>query len=51
VGVATDKSGLTTSGAITLGVGAVLTALGIWAMAENPILEQPGAGAKYDLTP
>ena len=51
VGIATDKSGLTTSGAITLGVGAVLTALGIWAMAENPILEQPGAGAKYDLTP
>jgi len=51
VGLATDKSGLTISGAITLGVGAVLTALGIWAIAENPALEQPGASAQYDLTP
>jgi hypothetical protein len=51
VGLATDKSGLTISGAITLGAGAVLTALGIWAMAENPELEQPGAGAQYDLGP
>jgi hypothetical protein len=49
VGLATDKSGLTTAGAITLGAGAVLTALGIWAIAENPALEQPGAGAQYDL--
>jgi hypothetical protein len=49
VGLATGKSGLTTSGAITLGVGAVLAALGIWAIAENPALEQPGAGAQYDL--
>jgi hypothetical protein len=51
VGLATDKSGLTTSGAITLGVGAVLTALGVWAIAENPALEQPGAGAHYELGP
>jgi hypothetical protein len=51
VGLANDKSGLITSGAITLGVGAVLTALGIWAIAENPALEQPGAGAHYDLGP
>ncbi len=51
VGLATDKSGLTTSGAITLAAGAVLTALGIWAIAENPALEQPGAGARYDLGP
>jgi hypothetical protein len=51
VGLATNKSGLTTSGAITLGAGAVLTALGIWAIAENPALEQPGAGAHYDLGP
>jgi hypothetical protein len=51
VGLATDKSGLTTSGAITLGVGAVLTALGIWAIAENPELRRPGAGAQYDLPP
>lgn len=51
VGLATDKSGLTTAGAITLGAGAVLTALGIWAIAENPALEQPGAGAQYPLGP
>ena len=51
VGLATDKSGLTTSGAITLAVGAVLTVLGIWAIAENPALEQPGAGAHYGLGP
>jgi hypothetical protein len=51
VGLATDNSGLTTSGAITLGVGAVLTALGIWAIAANPAFEQPGAGAQYDVGP
>jgi len=51
VGLATDRGGLTTAGAITLGAGAVLTALGIWALAHNPILEQPGAGAQYDLAP
>jgi hypothetical protein len=51
VGLATDKSGLTTSGAITLGIGAVLTALGIWAIAENPALEQRGVGALYNLGP
>jgi hypothetical protein len=51
VGLATDKSGLTTSGAITVGVGALLTALGIWALDTHPKLEQPGAGAQYDLSP
>jgi hypothetical protein len=51
VGLANDKSGLTTAGAITLGAGAVLTALGIWAIIANPKLEQPGAAAQYDLTP
>jgi hypothetical protein len=51
IGLATDTSGMTTSGAITLGVGAVLTALGIWAVTENPSLVQPGAAAQYDLGP
>jgi hypothetical protein len=50
VGLATDHSGLTTAGAITLGAGAILTALGIWALATAPTLEQPGAGARYELT-
>jgi hypothetical protein len=49
VGLATGQSGLTTAGAITLGVGAVLTTLGIWAVVENPAYVQPGAGAQYDL--
>jgi hypothetical protein len=51
VGLATGQSGLTTSGAITLGVGAVLTTLGIWAIVENPAFVQPGAGAQYDIVP
>jgi hypothetical protein len=51
VGLATNKSGLTVSGAVTLFAGAVLTAFGIWAIVSNPILEQPGAGAQYALTP
>jgi len=48
-GLATNQSGLTTAGAITLGAGAALIAVGIWAISENPILEQLGAGAQYDL--
>jgi hypothetical protein len=51
IGLATNGSGLTTAGGITLGVGAVLTALGIWAMAVNPTYAQPGVGAQYDLGP
>jgi hypothetical protein len=49
VGLATGQSGLTTAGAITLGVGAVLTSLGIWGVVANPWYIQPGAGAQYDL--
>jgi hypothetical protein len=51
VGLANGQSGLTTSGAITLGVGAVLTTIGIWAVSENPSYVQPGVGAQYDLMP
>jgi hypothetical protein len=51
VGLATSTPGLTTAGAITLGVGAVLTALGIWAVEANPEFVQPGAGAQYYLGP
>jgi hypothetical protein len=51
VGLATGQSGLTTAGAITLGVGAVLTTLGIWAVVANPSYLQPGAGAQYGLGP
>ena len=51
IGLATDRSGFTTAGGITLGAGAVLTALGIWALATHPVFEQPGAGAQYNLAP
>lgn len=51
VGLATDHSGLTTAGAITLSAGSVLTALGIWTLAKNPTYVQPGAGALYELGP
>ncbi len=49
VGLAKDNRDLTIAGGITLGVGAVLTAVGIWAITSNPLMEQPGAGAQYDL--
>ena len=48
-GLAKDNHGLTLAGGITLGVGAVLTAVGIWAIANNPLMEQAGAGAQYAL--
>jgi hypothetical protein len=49
VGLATDHHGLTVAGGITLGVGALLTAVGIWAIADHPLAEQAGAGAQYAL--
>ncbi|HLK91383.1 MAG TPA: hypothetical protein VKZ18_15905 [Polyangia bacterium] len=49
VGLATDSHGLTLAGGITLGVGALLTAAGIWAIANHPLMEQSGAGAQYAL--
>jgi hypothetical protein len=49
VGLARDSHGLTLAGGITLGVGALLTAVGIWAIADHPLMEQAGAGARYGL--
>jgi hypothetical protein len=49
VGLAKDSHGLTLAGGITLGVGALLTAAGIWAIATHPLVEQAGAGAQYGL--
>ena len=48
-GLAKDNHGLTVAGGITLGVGALLTAAGIWAITNNPLMEQAGAGAQYGL--
>ena len=49
IGLATDHDGMTLAGGLTLGVGAVLTAVGIVAIARSPAIEQPGAGTQYDL--
>ncbi len=49
VGLAKDSHGITLAGEITLGAGALLTALGVWAIADHPLLEQAGAGAQYAL--
>jgi hypothetical protein len=48
-GLAKDSHGLTLAGGITLGVGALLTAAGIWAIVDHPLAEQAGAGAQYGL--
>jgi hypothetical protein len=49
VGLARDSHGVTLAGVITLGVGALLTAAGIWAIIDHPLMEQAGAGAQYEL--
>jgi hypothetical protein len=49
VGLAKDKDGLALAGAITLGTGALLTALSIWAMVANAPSYQEGAAIHFDL--
>ncbi len=49
IGLAKDSHGMTVAGGITVGAGALLTAVGIWAIANNPSTEQAGAGAQYGL--
>jgi hypothetical protein len=49
VGLARDRKGMALAGEITLGTGAALIAAGIWAIRSNPLAEQPGAGAQYEL--
>jgi hypothetical protein len=49
VGLAKDSHGMTLAGEITLGAGALLTAVGVWAIADHPLVEQAGAGAQYAL--
>ena len=44
VGLAKDNPGLTFAGEITLAAGAVVTALGIWGITNDPFVEQAGAG-------
>jgi hypothetical protein len=49
VGLAADRHGVALAGEITLGVGAILSAAGIWAIMKHPLVEQAGAGAQYEL--
>ena len=51
VGLASDEAGLTTAGAITLGVGAALTALGIVGIAASPTTVQQGSTLQFLLPP
>lgn len=49
IGLAKDSSGLTISGGITLGVGAVLLAIGIWAIRADSPTYRPGASNHFPL--
>ncbi len=49
VGLANHRNDLTLAGGITLGAGAIVMAVSIWAIMHDPVMEQPGAGAQYGL--
>lgn len=51
VGLGSEDAGLTTAGAITLGVGAALTALGIVGIAMSPTTVQQGSAVQFLLPP
>ena len=51
IGLVKDRDGMKLAGEITLGAGAILTAVGIWAITQNPLFEQAGAGAQYPINP
>ena len=47
IGLGKDHDGLTTSGGISLGVGAALTAFGIWAIRKDAPTFRPGASIHF----
>ena len=49
IGLAKDKDGLTTAGAITLGTGAVLLTLGILGIVNDPPIHRPGSSIHFTL--
>ncbi len=51
VGLAKGNDGLTISGGITLGVGAALIALGIWAIRHDAPTYRPGSSNHFPLAP
>lgn len=50
IGLAKDSTGMTTAGAITLGVGAVLTTISILAMVADPPEYQSGASLHFPIS-
>jgi hypothetical protein len=51
IGLAKDLDGLTLAGGISLGAGAALLALGIWAIRHNAATYRPGSSNHFPLTP
>jgi hypothetical protein len=49
IGLAKENGGLTTAGGITLGVGAVLLAVGIWAIRADSPTYRPGSSNHFPL--
>jgi len=49
VGLANDSDGMTLAGGVTLGVGALLTTVGIIGIAVSPSTRQPGASIQFAL--
>lgn len=49
VGLAKDIDGLTIAGAVTLGAGAALIALGVWLLDEDAKTFRPGSAVHFDL--
>jgi hypothetical protein len=49
IGLAKDNSGLTIAGGVTLGVGAVLLAVGIWAIRADSPTYRPGSSNHFPL--
>lgn len=51
IGLAKDHTGLATAGAITLGAGAALLAIGIWAIRHDAPTYRPGSSVHFPLAP
>jgi hypothetical protein len=49
IGLSRDNDGLAAAGAITLGAGAALLALGIWAIRHDAPTYQPGSSNHFPL--
>jgi hypothetical protein len=51
IGLSKDNTGLTAAGGITLGVGAIFVALGIWAINADAPTFRPGSSNHFPLAP